>query len=305
MEHKSVFLVICVGGAYMKKKNIFILFLLMAIILVSCGKKSYDSIQKEENRGLTKNQSSAGVENKIKDSNFTSVSDGSYKKIIFNGEIVIEVDDDKKTFKDIEKHVNYLNGYIEGMESYENESRSVVKIPSGNIEEFIKFLENNYVIRFKRTSSQDITDSYVDNDARLKNLMAQEQQILEIMKKAKNVEEILKVQNELYKVRGDIESLQALKNNWDRQINYGTITLTITRKIIVKESRLGIISGSDFIKSIKSGFRNSLVAIIVLIQRIIIFLVSNILIILILAFVGVFFYKRIYRFIKKRSEKQG
>ncbi|EYE88725.1 hypothetical protein Q428_06635 [Fervidicella metallireducens AeB] len=283
----------------MKKKNIFILLLLMLIILVSCGKKSDKSIQGEENRGLTKTQSSVNVKNKTNDLNFTTVSDGSYKKIIFNGEIVIEVDDDKKTFKDIEKHVNYLNGYIEGMESYENESRSVVKIPSNKIDEFINFLENNYVVKFKRTSSQDITDSYVDNEARLKNLLAQEQQILEIMKKAKNVEEILKVQNELYKVRGDIESLQALKNNWDRQINYGTITLTITKKILIKESTLGIISGSDFIKSIKSGFNNSVVVIIVLIQKTIIFLVSNILIILILVFAGIFFYRKFYKSIKK------
>jgi PKD repeat protein len=55
------------------------------------------------------------------------------------------------------------------------------------------------------TSSQDVTEEYVDLTSKLKNLEATEQQLLRIMDKAEKVEDILAVERELSNTRSQIE----------------------------------------------------------------------------------------------------
>ena len=60
-------------------------------------------------------------------------------------------------------------------------------------------------VRSESTSGEDVTEEYIDLDARRRNLEASEAQLLELMEKAGTVEEILKVQQELVRTRQDIE----------------------------------------------------------------------------------------------------
>jgi hypothetical protein len=60
-------------------------------------------------------------------------------------------------------------------------------------------------VRSESTSGDDVTEEYVDLEARLRNLEASEAQLLELMKQAGTVEEILKVQQVLVDTREEIE----------------------------------------------------------------------------------------------------
>ncbi|MBA7662013.1 hypothetical protein ES703_70036 [subsurface metagenome] len=55
------------------------------------------------------------------------------------------------------------------------------------------------------TSAKDVTEEYIDLSAKLKNLEATEEQYLRLMEKAEKVEDILNIQRELSKTRGEIE----------------------------------------------------------------------------------------------------
>jgi len=60
-------------------------------------------------------------------------------------------------------------------------------------------------VRSESTSGEDVTEEYVDLGAKQRNLEASEAQLLELLKKAGKVDEILQVQQELVKTRGEIE----------------------------------------------------------------------------------------------------
>ena len=61
-----------------------------------------------------------------------------------------------------------------------------------------------------QTSSQDdVTQQHVDMKARLKNLQAEEARLRTFFLKAKRVSEMLAIEQELARVRGEIESMQA------------------------------------------------------------------------------------------------
>jgi len=64
---------------------------------------------------------------------------------------------------------------------------------------------------------------YVDANV----LRTQEQSLLEMMEKAETVSDLLEIQAQLSDVRYHIESLQSTLTNWDRQVSYSTISLTV------------------------------------------------------------------------------
>lgn len=78
------------------------------------------------------------------------------------------------------------------------------------------------------TTGQDITEQYVDTAARLKNLRASEEQFVAIMKQAVKVEEVLQVQQQLERVRGQIEQAQGRLQYFERSAKLATFNVTIS-----------------------------------------------------------------------------
>ena len=96
-------------------------------------------------------------------------------------------------------------------------------------------------VNSKQVQGQDVTEQYVDLEARLKNLRATEGQFSEIMKKAQKIEEILAVQAQLSQVRGEIESLEGRKKYLDQNVDYSVITLSLS----TSEDQLPVIDSAD------------------------------------------------------------
>ncbi len=76
-------------------------------------------------------------------------------------------------------------------------------------------------------SESDVTQQHVDLTARLANLRAEEARLREFLDKAKTVSEMLEVERELSRVRGEIESMQAQVDYLERQAAMATLTLSL------------------------------------------------------------------------------
>jgi hypothetical protein len=70
----------------------------------------------------------------------------------------------------------------------------------------------------EKVTGQDITEEYVDLEARIRAKKALETQVLEIMKQAKKVSEALEVQRELANVRSEIEQLEGRRRLLEHQV---------------------------------------------------------------------------------------
>jgi hypothetical protein len=102
-------------------------------------------------------------------------------------------------------------------------------------------------------SGQDVTQEYVDLQSRLKNLNAQEEVLLDLMKQAKNVKDSVEVQRELSLVQGEIEIIKGRMNYLDNMVSYSTIDVSITEPTPITSS-----SGNSFIDAIRNGLRGAL-----------------------------------------------
>lgn len=286
-------------GDIMCRKIILIVLSVMLIILSGCAKK--ESRSQSPNAvapAADVSYSRSGEQKAEYDGQTNQDSILKDKKIIQNFQVSINVDDIKLSADQIGIKAKELGGFTEIEETNEYSSNSSVRIPSQKVDLFIEYLEKNFDVSSKNKSIEDVTDVYIDNDARLKNLRAEESQVLEVLKKANTVDEILKVQSELYRIRGEIEILESRKKTWDKQVDYSTVRLNITKKQIVSDKKIKILSSNEFFSSMGKGFKNTFMYLVLTFQTIIIFLFSSLIPLAILGGLGYI----IYRLNKKRKK---
>lgn len=100
---------------------------------------------------------------------------------------------------------------------------------------------------------EDITEQFVDLQARLNNAKAQEKRYLALLDRAQNVSEVLAVERELGRVRSDIESMQGQLNYLANRADLATLTVEVTEPVSLAPPAPGQ-SAFDTVKAAVEGF---------------------------------------------------
>jgi Domain of unknown function (DUF4349) len=90
----------------------------------------------------------------------------------------------------------------------------------------------------EQMEAEDVTRQYIDQQARLRNLHAQETQYLTILKQAKTVKDILEVSEKLNGVRGEIEQQQAEFETLSKQVE--TVAMTVSLRSQAEANVFGL-----------------------------------------------------------------
>ena len=103
-----------------------------------------------------------------------------------------------------------FDGYVVSSKRWEEGERLAgtitIRVSAEHFDDVIRALRELAVdVTSEDTSSKDVTEEYIDLSAKLHNLEATEEQYLKLMEKAEKVEDILAIQKELSKTRGEIE----------------------------------------------------------------------------------------------------
>jgi hypothetical protein len=103
-----------------------------------------------------------------------------------------------------------------------------IRVPAERFEEVMEQLRGMAVrVSSEQVSAQDVTEEFVDVDARLRNLRATEERYLALLQQARTVEDILKVEQQLSNVRGQIEQLQGRLEFLRRSAQTSLITVEL------------------------------------------------------------------------------
>ena len=101
--------------------------------------------------------------------------------------------------------------------------------------------------------STDVTEEYLDTEARLNVMQSTENRFVELLSETKNVEETIQVEKELMRIRGDIDSFQSRLNYLDKTTDNSILHLNMTEETsLVGETWSVSDSFSDSIKSLVS-----------------------------------------------------
>lgn len=129
-----------------------------------------------------------------------------------------------------------------------------VRVPADKYEAFLSGVTGIGTVLYQAENADDVTQQHVDMTARLANLRVEEERLREFFDSAQKVEEMLAIEQELSRVRGEIESLDAQVKYLERQAAMATVTIDLTEpKPLVRPS------GDDwgFGQAITDGFRGA------------------------------------------------
>ncbi len=154
----------------------------------------------------------------------------------------------------LKKYVSSYNGIIDNSyidtgdassSNYKKNAYFAVRIPANKLDSFLSKIGDNLNITFKQENIVDITEDYFDSESRLKSLKIEEENLNEMLKKAKSVDEMIKVEDKLSEVRSNIENINRRIKNYDKQINYSKVDISITE---VKDLTDTKVKADDFSK---------------------------------------------------------
>lgn len=84
-----------------------------------------------------------------------------------------------------------------------------VRVPAQQLDEAVRRIRALAIrVDYESSTSQDVTDEYVDSNSRLRSLRATEESLLKLLQQATKVEDALDVQRELTDLQAQIESLE-------------------------------------------------------------------------------------------------
>lgn len=180
------------------------------------------------------------------------------QKIIKTGDIRFESNDLEGTYKQIitavKKHNAIIQNDTEGKEYGSVFRKIMVRVPSKNFDLFLNDISKG-VTYFdnKEISSQDVTEQYIDIDARLKAKKVLEARYLELLKKANKVSEMLEIEAQLSAIREEIEAKEGQLRYMQSQVSMSTISIEFY-KTVANEGGATISYGSKIWNAITSGF---------------------------------------------------
>ncbi len=227
------------------------------------------------------------------------------RKIIRNADISLELDAPAEAQQKIASLAEARGGFVVTSESRQqalsgssamSEIMTMeVRVPAAQFDATINEIRKlGNRVASEKITGQDVTEEYIDLEARIRTQKALEAQFLEIMKGAKEVSDALQVQRELMNVRTEIERIEGRRRFLESQTSLSTIKVTL-------QPPAPLVSTTGFFHSIKSAFGDGIdaaAAIVLFLIRFIIILIP-ILVLLVLPCV------LIVRFLIRRLSKRA
>ena len=177
---------------------------------------------------------------------------GIDRKIIRKADLTIEVASTTQAQQQVTQIAETNGGFVVTSEAKQRENtepakrivdvKLVIRVPSAQFNSALSQIENLASNMTQRNvTGQDVTEEFIDLEARIKTQRALELQFLEIMKQAGKITDALEVQRQIAEVRTEIERLEGRKRFLANQSSLSTIAVNLTTPspIVVTTSGFG------------------------------------------------------------------
>ncbi|MCH8902547.1 MAG: DUF4349 domain-containing protein [Bacteroidetes bacterium] len=174
------------------------------------------------------NNASASVEKPV-----VKVSD----KIIKNADIRFRVDDYAERRADLDLILHKYDAYISTENEQQNErtfnNALTIRVEFENFDRLVEdIMEQASFVDFKRVKATDVTEEYIDLQARLKSKKLLENRYQNILTKANTIAEILEVTRHINNVQTEIERIEGRLKYMNNRIAFSTIKLEIYEEVL-------------------------------------------------------------------------
>lgn len=263
-----------------------------------------------------------------KDASFNSESSRANvdRKIIKNGSLSLLVEKAEEAVMDISGIAENAGGFVENatlsdssdciyerldysrpcLQQAVKSGNITIRIPASKFDDSFSAIKKLAIkINSENNNSRDVSAEFTDQQAKLKNLKAEEVQYQDIMRRAVKIEDVLNVAKQLSDVRSRIDVLQGQINYLSRQVDMSTISVDLRSEASVSSV------GSEWrpLSIAKQALQDMLTSLTKYVDAVIVFVINiPVLILQILAWaiyfaawlVGLYIVWRALKYLKKR-----
>lgn len=163
------------------------------------------------------------------------------EKIIYSADASIETREFDKSVAAVQELVERCGAFLESSSvsgnSYRTEfyggtsyrsAKFVIRVPVAAFADMTGNLETLGNVTSFQTYTENITVRFTDTQARLDACRIEQERLMEMLKKADYVGDMLEIERYLTDVRYEIESLESTLRNWQNQVDYSTVTVSLS-----------------------------------------------------------------------------
>jgi hypothetical protein len=148
------------------------------------------------------------------------------RQIVYTASMRMSVFNLEEAAKKVEGMPERFGGYVHAM----SHGHMVMRIPSTHLRPAMEELATLGVVEQRSLQAQDVTAEYVDIDARIRVLEETQKQMIELLSKARTVDEALAVRRALDQITMELEVLQGRMRQLRNMIAFSTLTVDLTER---------------------------------------------------------------------------
>ncbi|WP_034260065.1 DUF4349 domain-containing protein [Altibacter lentus] len=231
---------------------------LLILFFMACGGPSgeSDSFEKAESKAADYEDVSMAEEISVSEaiSENTAVQE---QKIIKTAQLVFETQQPDETHQKVLQLAQQFKAIVQNDNSGKGYNRifrnMTVRVPTEHFQSFIDGISEGVDYFDQRDiSRQDVTEEFVDLEARLKAKRELETRYLELLKQAKNVKEMLEIERELSNIREEIEAKQGRLQYLQSRVSMSTIHIEFYK--LTSETGITQSYGQKMLNALKGGW---------------------------------------------------
>lgn len=230
--------------------------------------------------------------------------------VIKNANITVETKEYDASVTTFEQSVAKFGGYVSNSsrggnaEHYSRYMDVTIRIPAENLDAFLAEQENVGNVTNQNIWIEDVTDQYVDNEARIQSLTTKKDRLLAILEKATKLSDIIELEAALSETIYELERMQGTQNKLTDRINYSTVNLHLYETVDYSDVRATPVTLSE---RIANRFEDSVEDVVEFFEDLVVFVAGNspviVLWIVIAGVVFLFVFRGVKRSERKRMER--
>lgn len=154
------------------------------------------------------------------------------RKIILNAQFDVKVKDADATIQKLGATVRGSGGYVQEtrQSGTKQQGRTVtitLRVPSGQYGAITDLIRESGEVAGQREWTEDVTDQFVDLDARVKSQEIHLAQLQKLYQQGGTIKEMMDLEGEIARVQADIESMKGRLRVLDNRVSFSTIIVTL------------------------------------------------------------------------------
>lgn len=152
------------------------------------------------------------------------------QKIIKTGNYTFETQSVNETYRNINRWVTQQKGFIQSDQTYRDYNRLnrnlIIRIPSEGFQSLVDSLKSGVkAFDTENIELQDVTEEFVDIEARMKAKKELESRYLQLLNKANSMKDMLEIEAQLSHIREEIEAQEGRLKYLQNRVSYSTLNI--------------------------------------------------------------------------------